>query len=891
VTPPGWNDRRVALLIALCCFIVYNANGRAIPSGDTYAARYQPFAFWKHQTVLLDPIEALTSQGREPLSDRLERPGTAYWIVPTKEGHFVSLYPPVVPAVVAPLYLPAVIYLSQQGWTDQRLDVVARVMEKLVASFVTSLSASFLFLALRRRTTLANAVLLTVAYAFGTSTWVISSQALWQHGVAEMLLTGAILLLTGPCSATRAVIVGVLFGAIVGNRVPDGALAGALGLYALFWSGRRSALVVLGALVPVLLVLIYNGTVTGTITGGYQMAGPATKFLNLEPGAGLAGLLFSPTRGLFVFSPFFLFLALGWWAWRQTPHDHAERLLAIAMTTGVVVQLLAYSVTDWRAGMSWGPRFLTDMTPMLIWLLVPVVAAIGRRARAGFVAAVVVAIAIEAVGAFAYTGVTDTPIFAVASGPDKLRGAWNWRNAPFIAPLSEGFAPAELLQPMRGSLDVVEVAGRDTRAIPIGQRVVVKGWALAGRETPMQVAIAIDGRVIETAVARTFFDRPDVRSVFPDTEPAGWEIALDTSMLDPGFHNLSVLGWASAEGQSYFLARRTLAVNAKAGDLDAGTLAAAARLRLRQRPGGFWLTAFTEATRFVQPRNEMNTYLTSVLVDLLDPLATSAGLVDNVARARAHLTAQVEANGLVRYHGHPDLPAIAALSCVITPDTDDTALVWRIAPPEDRGRLPAALKTIDGYRRNDGLYRTWLAPRSDYQCLDPGRDPNPADATIQMHLLQLLLTADPPAGRDLCAALRRQIADDGIWVYYEKSPLVPMLRARDLEKAGCSLTLPASRRTTSVSGQEIWVSLVDLLLRATETNGRRPDAAEVTAVLNTIAADDFSIVRMTPPLLYHNDLTATVPRYYWSQDVGYALWLRLAHEARYLTPDPSARLR
>jgi hypothetical protein len=33
-----------------------------------------------------------------------------------------------------------------------------------------------------------------------------------------------------------------------------------------------------------------------------------------------------------------------------------------------------------------------------------------------------------------------------------------------------------------------------------------------------------------------------------------------------------------------------------------------------------------------------------------------------------------------------------------------------------------------------------------------------------------------------------------------------------------------------------------------------------------------------PPLLYHNDLTATVSRYYWSEDVGYALWLRLYDE-------------
>ena len=113
--------RTVALLIGLCCLIVYNANGRAITSGDTYAARYQPFALWKHHTLLLDPIEALTSQGREPPTNRLERPpGAAYWIVPAPDGHSVSLYPVVVPVLVSPLYLPAVAYVSLRGWTDPR---------------------------------------------------------------------------------------------------------------------------------------------------------------------------------------------------------------------------------------------------------------------------------------------------------------------------------------------------------------------------------------------------------------------------------------------------------------------------------------------------------------------------------------------------------------------------------------------------------------------------------------------------------------------------------------------------------------------------------------------------------------------------------------------------
>jgi len=36
-------------------------------------------------------------------------------------------------------------------------------------------------------------------------------------------------------------------------------------------------------------------------------------------------------------------------------------------------------------------------------------------------------------------------------------------------------------------------------------------------------------------------------------------------------------------------------------------------------------------------------------------------------------------------------------------------------------------------------------------------------------------------------------------------------------------------------------------------------------------------------LLYHNDLTGTVKRFYWSEDFGYALWLRLYEATRYET--------
>ena len=271
----------------------------------------------------------------------------------------------------------------------------------------------------------------------------------------------------------------------------------------------------------------------------------------------------------------------------------------------------------------------------------------------------------------------------------------------------------------------------------------------------------------------------------------------------------------------------------------------------------------------------MNTFLTSFMIDLLDPVEDPAQMKESLRRARAHLSAQIEPGGLVRYHGRPDGPGIGTLGCAITPDTDDTALVWRLAPGDDRRELAAALRTIRKYRTADGLYRTWLAPREAYQCLDPGGDPNPPDIAIQMNLLLLLANERPDDARALCKAIRKVVDDDRVWVYYRVTPLIAMLRVPDLDRAGCALELPEERMRTSVQKQEIWVSALRLLLDAEKSSA--VDGEEIRSLLEELSANDFAILRKNPPLLYHNDLTATVSRYYWSEDFGYALWLRLAH--------------
>ena len=337
-----------------------------------------------------------------------------------------------------------------------------------------------------------------------------------------------------------------------------------------------------------------------------------------------------------------------------------------------------------------------------------------------------------------------------------------------------------------------------------------------------------------------------------------------------------------ADGQGETRAARSRHPDAK---LDRAAKEAAALLKSHQRPAGFWLTSHTSVPRFEAPRQEMNTFLTAMMIDLLAPVAADAGVGESVERARAHLEGQIEANGLVRYHGRPDAPTIPALGCVITPDADDTALVWRLAARDHRVLLPSALAMLAQYRTGDGLYRTWLAPRERYECIDPGQDPNPTDVVIQMHVFLLLTQSEPPAARALCDTLDNALGENRLWVYYQVAPLVPLLRQADLRRAGCSLHLPEARLCSPVGGQGVWLTAARLL----STDGSRPTSSETLAVLDRLAKDDFSFVRQTPPLLYHNDLTARTSRFYWSEDFGYALWLRLYVENTRRGGDTAAR--
>src|SRR4029077_3461804 len=127
-TGTPFHGRRLALLLALLAFLVYNANFRLIGAGDSYPARFLPFALWNHGTLYLDPVrEATAQQHPKP-----------YWIQTSPDGHSVSLYPIVAPLLASPLYLPAALWARWAGETYERLTWLGNMMEKLSASLIAA---------------------------------------------------------------------------------------------------------------------------------------------------------------------------------------------------------------------------------------------------------------------------------------------------------------------------------------------------------------------------------------------------------------------------------------------------------------------------------------------------------------------------------------------------------------------------------------------------------------------------------------------------------------------------------------------------------------------------------------------------------------------------------
>lgn len=281
----------------------------------------------------------------------------------------------------------------------------------------------------------AGGTTVTLIGALGTG-WFAYSTALYAHVPAGILLFAAFLVVRSAREESQprrrwalALLAGLLCGAaflcdfVVVLAVP------VLGAWLVLSGGTRPdaaavAAWLAGLAPPLAAWMLYNAACFGgpLETGFLSHSDPSFAevyrrgWLGMQPPdlAAVPGLLFSPARGLFFFSPALLAAPWGLWrmakrgeAWADSSDDGGARGEAlVCAAVALAVLLFATTTVDWRAGWAYGPRYLMPAAP---FLLVGVAAALRQSTVAGPAAVAVAAGGVVGVG-WAALGMLTTPL-------------------------------------------------------------------------------------------------------------------------------------------------------------------------------------------------------------------------------------------------------------------------------------------------------------------------------------------------------------------------------------------------------------------------------------------------------------------------------------------------
>lgn len=354
-------DKYEKLFIFFLIFIIYSVNFRLIGSGDTVPASLLPFSILENNNLYFDQF----------ISFFHNPPNTLYFFT-EQNGHYLSFFPIVTPILVTPLYIIPYIFLKLIHYPidmyNPGFSLVVAIMEKSSASVIAALSGVFVFLSLKELINKKTAIIGTMVYAFATNTWTIGSQGLWQHGMVELLLSMIIYFVVvneRKEENRNFTYLGILSGLFIFNRPPDSVLLLPVLFYTIYSAKPKVIRYFCSLLLASLPFLLYNFYYFGDIFGGYNNN---LNILTLKPETLIhfIGLLISPSRGLFVYSPILLLSVLGYLKVSRIVNKRIKIFLFI-FGFSIILNILVYSsFWHWWAGWSYGPRFLTGMLPILI---------------------------------------------------------------------------------------------------------------------------------------------------------------------------------------------------------------------------------------------------------------------------------------------------------------------------------------------------------------------------------------------------------------------------------------------------------------------------------------------------------------------------------------------
>lgn len=443
-----WDWLRAACLL-LALAVIYNVNTTFQPGDDAVGNLLLAEHLGEGRGFAMDQAWL-----RDRLCEKATDPscpgnlGKSIYLVETvTPGTFTNTFG------IGPGLLAYALYRPVAALVDTRTHPLrARfLVGKVLASCIVAASAALLFLLLRAYLPAWRALVLTLVYALATPNWSVLSQAYLQQTAALFWVTLAIPLFVFAIRSERTVpylACGLALGIATMTRSTHLFLIIACGMYILLRHRRHTLPFALAAALPLAAQLFINEALFGAALTSSQMIKSHQLAFDLfafpSPWAtpvvdGITGLLFSPGRGLLVYSPVFVLLLLLLWA----PYRRALPAPFLPLLASIPGYLLVGAMWfDWWGGYTYGYRLLVDALPMLVLALVPLARLKFPPAAKGGVALLVsVSLAIHGLGAFVYNMHWDATRLTLPTQPmAERRELWlrheasirDWSDSPIM---------------------------------------------------------------------------------------------------------------------------------------------------------------------------------------------------------------------------------------------------------------------------------------------------------------------------------------------------------------------------------------------------------------------------------------------------------------------------
>jgi hypothetical protein len=373
---------------------------------------------WKSSPPLIEMDAFPVQRWSDPLGDKtleawraqgaLRLNGPRYHLLESEvQRVHVSTFGPIPGITFVPLV--AVLRLINPAYDTN--PVLAMAAGKLHGSLLTGATAVLLFLTAMRYTTRFRALLLAGVFGVATCAWSIQSQNVWQQTVSTFfIMVGIFCFVRFPEKPPLQLLAGFAFGTATACRHTGALLLVCVLLYMAIYHRKSAIFMALGAAPVPLAIAAYNFYYFGSpFSFGQELVGHETAMQKTGSPelwqtpffSGAAGLLFSPSRGLFVFSPFFVVFPLGLYRIFKNADYRALRPICIGSFAIMALQCKWF---DWWGGWTYGYRPWLDAVPVLVLCLLPIIHSLttGRLRPILFGLALAWATFVQFIGAFSY---------------------------------------------------------------------------------------------------------------------------------------------------------------------------------------------------------------------------------------------------------------------------------------------------------------------------------------------------------------------------------------------------------------------------------------------------------------------------------------------------------